>query len=478
MARMSIGAVLGCLLFATSLVAADDLWVQAGTTQAQPARPTESPTAPTRPARPADAPAAPTERRTTPTPPANREEQQPEANRTADSLARAPTETGEAPTGVNHEMLGDFPGFCVPRLKLVPALRTTTFTQNVSQTTFVSVPSFIVTQQVQTIPITVNGVPQKPIDITIPVLTPTTVQVPVTTLRPVTVRRQVPVNVLTTVCSPEAFSGAFKVADNESPAPADRAFFTYNYYSTVRGIPSGPHQETFTTIINGNPATVTTQVPGVTTHVDVHRETAGFEKTFFDGSASFGLRAPVVEQVGGDAFAGNDFGDLTFLFKYAFLHDGQTGDTLSAGLALTVPTGPGLSTLQGDLHPVILQPFAGAYWSADRFYVHGFTSLAVPTEARDVTLLFNDVGVGYAVYRGAETSLVSGVVPTLEAHVTTPLNNRGDSALVRVPDLVVLTAGSHFDLFQRARLTLGVATPVTGPRVFDVEALVQFNWRF
>jgi hypothetical protein len=49
---------------------------------------------------------------------------------------------------------------------------------------------------------------------------------------------------------------------------------------------------------------------------------------------------------------------------------------------------------------------------------------------------------------------------------------------VRVPDLVVLTAGSHFDLFQRARLTLGVATPVTGPRVFDVEALVQFNWRF
>src|SRR5262249_32701909 len=156
---------------------------------------------------------------------------------------------------------------------------------------------------------------------------------------------------------------------------ADRVFFTYNFYSTVRGIPSPPRVETFHTTIDGNPATVTTLIPGVTQHVDVHRETAGFEKTFFDGSASFGLRAPVVEQVGGDAFTGNDFGDVTFLFKYAFLHDRPSGDTLSAGLALTVPTGPGLATLAGDLHPVILQPFAGAFWSADRLYLQGFTSL-------------------------------------------------------------------------------------------------------
>src|SRR5262249_29169835 len=161
----------------------------------------------------------------------------------------------------------------------------------------------------------------------------------------------------------------------------------------------------------------------------------------------------------------NDFGDMTFLFKYAFLNDRQTGDTLSAGLAVTAPTGPGLSTFQGDLNTVILQPFVGGFWGANRFYVQGFSSLAVPPRARDVTLLFNDVGVGYAVYRGDQSSLLSGVIPTVEAHVTTPLNNRGDSALVRVPDLVVLTAGSHFDLFRSARLTLGVATPVTGPRV-------------
>jgi hypothetical protein len=394
-------------------------------------------------------------------------------------LARAPTESGAAPTDINPNMLGDFPGFCVPRLMLVPALRTTTFTQNVPQTTFVTVPSFIVTQQVQTIPITgPPGIQLKPITITVPVLTPTTVQVPVTTFSKVTVKRQVPVNVLTAVCTPDAFTGAFKVADNESPAPADRAFFTYNYYSSVRGIPSGPQVETFNTTINGNPATVTTVIPSVTTHVDVHRETAGFEKTFFDGNFSVGLRAPAVEQVGGEALGGDNFGDLTVLLKYAPYNDRQTGNVFSTGLALTFPTGPALSTIAGDLNPVILQPFVGGFWNVDQVYFHGFTSLAVPTEARDVTLLFNDVGVGYHLYRGQPTDLLSDVIPTFEAHVTTPLNNRGDSALVRVPDLVVLTAGSHFDLFGQARLTLGVATPVTGPRVFDVEALVQFNWKF
>ena len=47
-----------------------------------------------------------------------------------------------------------------------------------------------------------------------------------------------------------------------------------------------------------------------------------------------------------------------------------------------------------------------------------------------------------------------------------------------MPDLVVLTAGLHFGVFQRATLTFGAATPVTGPRLFDIEAIVQFNVRF
>src|SRR5262249_28822403 len=57
--------------------------------------------------------------------------------------------------------------------------------------------------------------------------------------------------------------GAFKIADNESPRPVDRLFATYNYYNNVN---------TF----GGR-------------DFDVHREVFGFEKTFLDGNASFGM---------------------------------------------------------------------------------------------------------------------------------------------------------------------------------------------
>src|SRR5262249_41978556 len=120
----------------------------------------------------------------------------------------------------------------------------------------------------------------------------------------------------------------------------------------------------------------------------------------------------------------------------------------------------------------------GYLWSPGQFYLEGFSSVAVPTDSRDVTLLFNDIGIGYVLYRGPAGQLISGVAPTFEAHVSTPLNNPGAGALVTLPDLVVLTEGGHRDLSGTSRLTVGVAEPVTGPRVFDVEAIVQFNWRF
>jgi hypothetical protein len=91
--------------------------------------------------------------------------------------------------------------------------------------------------------------------------------------------------------------------------------------------------------------TTTTTVPAVVVtarRVDVHRELFGFEKTFLDGNASFELRAPVFQVAGNRGVEGGDFGDLTVLVKYALLHDRQSGDVLSVGLALTAPTGPGI----------------------------------------------------------------------------------------------------------------------------------------
>jgi hypothetical protein len=407
-------------------------------------------------------------------------EQQARADQNQANAPEAPGGQEEAPTGANPHMIGDLPGVFTLRTVAVPAVRTITTTRTVTQTTLANVPSFIPSTQTRIVTVPINSqLVEIPIPVT--VLTPTTVQVPVTTTTQVPFRRQVPVTVLETVRVVVPFAGGFKVAENESPDPGDRVFLTYNFYSDVTG-PSTPaslaHVDTMATTIGGNPATVSTFVPGVPPPaVDVHRENVGFEKSFLGGAGSFGLRLPVLEQEGADGIGSDGFGDLTALLKFALLRGGP-GNVLSAGLAVTAPTGRGIPTLAGELHPTILQPFVGYLWSPGRFYVEGFSSIAVPTDSRDVTLLFNDIGIGYALYRGPAGQLISAVGPTVEAHVSTPLNNRGAGALVTLPDLVVLTEGVHFDLYGMSRLTLGVAEPVTGPRVFDVEAIVQFNWLF
>jgi hypothetical protein len=415
-------------------------------------------------------------------------------------------------------MIGDFPGIFVLHDLLVSGTKTITTLRSIKQTTFVTLPTFTLTPQTITIPNFANAIPMKPIVFTEPGVVPTTIQVPVitkagsftqttlvtvpgvgvvpvqmtiqttmangtlqtqisglfptaTTVRvPVTTTTMVPVQrqvpTLTVVSERVAFpfGGPFKVSENESPSPQDRVFFTYNFYDGL----IDPGQ--------GTPPAGNTPGP----RLNVHREVIGFEKSFLDGHVSFGLRAPAgIEVDGADGLAEDNFGDLTMLLKYAPYNNRDTGDCISTGLAITLPTGPGIPTVTGNLHPTILQPFVGGIYNLGHLYVHGFTSLAVPTDSQDVTLLFNDLGVGYSVYRSnSEKPLISAIVPTVECHVTTPLNHRGTTDPIVVPDLVVLTAGAHVDLFRAARLTVGLATPVTGPRLFDVEAVAQFNCRF
>jgi hypothetical protein len=102
----------------------------------------------------------------------------------------------------------------------------------------------------------------------------------------------------------------------------------------------------------------------------------------------------------------------------------------------------------------------------------------VATNADFPTLLFNDLSAGYVVYRGAPDAAVSTAAPVVEAHLTTPLSGRGANAPILAPDLLVLVAGVQVGVFGPSTLTLGVGAPVTGPRAFDVEAIVQFNYRY
>jgi hypothetical protein len=256
----------------------------------------------------------------------------------------------------------------------------------------------------------------------------------------------------------QAGLGAFKITENESPAPQDRVFITYNYFYNIN--------KTF------NPSGIEVE------RTDLSREVIGFEKTFLGGDASFGMRLPIIEAQG-QFIDKTDVGDISMILKYAFVNDRSTGNLLSTGLVLTVPTGPAfVPDGAPDIHPVLFQPFLGSIWRSGDFYLHGFTSILVPTDNREVTFLFNDYGIGYFIYQSNST-FISSIAPTVEAHLNTPLNHRGSQEEpIAGLDVFDLTSGFDIGFGNRAFLTIGIDTPLTGPKPFDVEAVAQFNWRF
>lgn len=263
----------------------------------------------------------------------------------------------------------------------------------------------------------------------------------------------------------------FKIADDESPQPQTRSYFSFNYFYNLDG--------------------AVNQFAGAgIQHTRIHREIWGWEWADAAGDASIGLRLPLdtynaANTVPGLDGTSTDIGDLTVIFKYVVWRDDAAGHVVSAGLAVTAPTGPGSFAGSENLkgfHNTSLQPFCGSVWNLGPAYVQHFTAVDAPTDLNDVVLLSNDVGVGYFLYQkdcGARG--LTAVVPTVEAHVTTPLNHRGVLALndkAGTPDLVDLTAGVNFEYRDHSTLGVGFAIPVTGPRPFDFEILAQFRCRY
>lgn len=247
---------------------------------------------------------------------------------------------------------------------------------------------------------------------------------------------------------------SYKVTENASPRPTDRFFLSYNYFHNVQD-----------------------------THANINREMPGFERAFPGGNASVGMSIPVY-QVSGETEGMNTrgWGNLNIIGKYAWINDPSTGNVLSGGLQITLPTGRNISTMPNppvaqSFNDLVFTPYVGGIYSGSgNFYVQGFSSIAVPTDNRDFVFIFNDLSAGYWLYR-TDAGRLNGVVPTLEAHVNTPLNHRGIGSSFGLQDWVVLTMGSHF-LFGRSIVTLGIATPITGPQPFDLEAIAQVNFRY
>ncbi len=268
-----------------------------------------------------------------------------------------------------------------------------------------------------------------------------------------------PNGVTRSVKVPIGSSGSYKISENESPRPVDRVFFSYNFYDNV-----------FPSLNPGFPG------------LNLHRELLGFEKTFLDGNASVGVRLPWFQLTGASDVEDSSIGDLTVVTKYAFVNDRCTGDVLSAGFCVTVPTGEDFVDAFGEtlLNTTFLQPWAGFIANLNQsLFVVGFTAVIVPVDNDVPTLLTNDLAVGFWLRRGDRCALINSIAPVCEVHVTNPLNHRGSQNLpVGFPDIVDMTYGVHVFTNAGWGISAAVGHPLTGPKPFDLECIVQLTYRF
>jgi hypothetical protein len=260
----------------------------------------------------------------------------------------------------------------------------------------------------------------------------------------------------------------FKIADNQSPRPQDRVFFSFDYFNNLNGV-------------------VNQALGSPLSHEKVYRELFGFEKTFFDGNASLGLRMPLntltadstVRGLGGTNTA---VGNVTAFAKVILWQDPSGRNLVSGGLAVTPPNSPtrfaGSPSAFG-FHDTTIQPYLGYVFTRDRWYIQGFEAIDIPTDPNDVTLNYNDIGIGYFIYRDSNPdAFVSSIAPTFETHVNIPLNHRGvfqanDPA--GTASVVDLTYGVNFLFRRTAMLTAAFVNPVTGPKPFSYEWQLFLN---
>ena len=96
---------------------------------------------------------------------------------------------------------------------------------------------------------------------------------------------------------------------------------------------------------------------------------------------------------------------------------------------------------------------------------------------RNAVFHLGHYAVGYRLYTGSEREFVRSISPALEVHVTTPLDTDNTGPLV-CPEIVSFTGGVHVGLGLHSTLSVGCNIPVTGPRPYNAEAMVQLNYRF
>lgn len=260
---------------------------------------------------------------------------------------------------------------------------------------------------------------------------------------------------------PTYVRGAFKVTENDTPRPTTRAYMTYNFYDQV---------------FAGSGF-------GFTPRVMLHQQVFGFEYANESRTASLSVRLPYNQLVAPGLVSDTGIGDMTLISKVVIWENNLTGNLLSGGLALTVPTGhqPFANTITGQkIRGSLIQPWMGYIYNSPGgdWFTQGFNSLIIPTDQSDATFMANTASVGYWLYRNSGTVL-TGIVPVAEIHTNIPFSNSG---LLNEPigfvNSVNILAGSHFFIGESLGLGFAAGAPITGPRPFSLQGTFQVNWRF
>jgi len=302
-----------------------------------------------------------------------------------------------------------------------------------------------------------------------------------------------------------------KIAENDSPIPRDRIFFSYNHFQNVFQVSETP---------SGPAPTIFRQEP-------LDRYTMGFEKTFLDGWTSVELRMPFtgtlnaqLDTVGLNA---GNIGNMTVVLKSLLYMDSATA--VGAGMAIETPTGTDTfaridtTTLRFKNETTHLLPYIGFVWSpgdprwgwGSGLFLSGFAQIDINTAGNSVDTLspnrvpinslgkltdqnlgFLDIAAGYWLYRDPDAPRLTGVAVVSELHYTTTLQNADqitgnvDGGVLSLNgnnkrfDVLNGTVGLQFLLFDASSLRVAGVFPLgdESRRLFDSEVQVQFNRRF
>ena len=242
----------------------------------------------------------------------------------------------------------------------------------------------------------------------------------------------------------------FLIADGTSPMPRGRAYFAYQYY-----------QDAFNTT------------------TDVHRGASSLEIPFANDRFSVQISNSLNTFTGGGAPQRTEGGNLNTVFKGLLVRD-RGGLNISGGMGVGWPVGPTPDGFPGG--NAILAPFIGYLYApaGSNLFIQGFQQVDFPTANEDQALMHTDTAVGVWLRRNDTSRFITGIAPTIELHLYTPLGDAPTGSLTGLAydDVLNATFGTTFVLGNRATLACGLGVPISTRKDYDVEAQVQFNWFF